>query len=140
MVPMYRKIAAYTIILLVLALLIGLTALNYSAPVPLIIGAIASLVVLQLLRFIFSRRTRILVAALVVGSILTFSLLALGLLLLLPGGSFIPVTGGGPLVAGYHATIDSSNWQSGSFLIKETVDIDPEWVKYWKLTDIPASV
>jgi hypothetical protein len=134
---MFRQVIGYGIAVLVLAFLSGLVTLNYFAAAALILGAIISWPVVRLLRFIVTSRTRIL---LIVYLSLIIIIASLGMQFLIftgPDGLIGPLP---PLINEYYLTIDCSNWQSGVFLIKETVVINPQWAKYQKETDIPSSV
>src|SRR3990172_2845181 len=135
---MFRHVMGYAIAMLVLAFLVGLVTLNYSAVAALMLGAVISWPVVRLIRFITTNRTRTLFAVVSILAICFYS--ALVLWFFAPGLGLVGNRPPPALINEYYVTIDHSNWQSGIFRIKETVVINPEWVEYYRETNIPTNV
>ena len=132
---MFLQVIRYGFAVLVLAFLIGLLTLNYSALAALILGAVISWPVVRLLRFIVTNWGRISLPVIIALGLVGCILYVLFLLPLFLTPNPFP-----PLINGYHLTINNPNWESGVFSIKETVFINPQWVEYYHETDLPPSV
>jgi hypothetical protein len=132
---MIRQLARYGIAILVLAFLMELALLGYTALAAVVIGSVVSWPLVHLARFIVANWKRIWLPVIV-----TLSLVgcALYLVVLLP--LFLTPDPPPPLIQQYHMTIDQANWRTGDFTIKETVGINPEWVSYRHVAEVPASI
>ncbi len=132
---MFLKVTRYSTAVLVLAFLLGLLTLNYSAIAAVIIGAVLAWPCVRLVRIIIANWKRISLPVIVILSILACSLYAI---FLFP--QFLSPEPPPPLINEYHLTINSPDWQAGVFSIAETVVINPQWVQYHHEPEIPPSV
>ena len=132
---MIRQVIQYAIVVSVLAFLVGLLTLNYSAAAVLILGAALAWPAVKLARFLAARWRRILLPLFFAVSIAACLLYTRYLVPLYLSADFSP-----PLISGYHLTISSPDWGSGVFLLKETVSINPKWAEFTHETSLPSSI
>ena len=113
---MIRQITRYGIAILVLAFLVELALLSYTALAAVVIGSVVSWPLVHLARFIVANWKRIWLPV-----IITLSLVgcALYMVVLLP--LFLTPDPPPPLIQQYHMTVAQANWRTGDFTIKETV-------------------
>ncbi len=140
---MLRRITTLVIAMLILAILVGLLALDYSAGAAVAVGVLASLALWWLAARLWGSaravRSR---PALAIGCISTLcvSLLASFLWIRWPFRLYMATAPEPPLVESYQVTIQRADGKSGDFLIKETVTINPKWVEYAKAENVPPTV
>jgi len=146
---LFRRTIKYGISILVLAFLLGMAMINYSATIAILIGAITSWLLIRLLSLSDRIRSRILETGLtLIVIVLCVPLFLLLMSRFVPGGPFtreralLPneITPPPLLFKNYYLGIDCSDWKAGIFSIRETININPEWVDYYRETDIPMSI
>ena len=132
---MIRQIIQYSVILLILAVLIGLLSLNYIAVTAVIIGAVIAWPLVWLVRFVIANWSRIMLPVILVLSLAGCFLYGVYLFPLFLSPSPLP-----PLIRDYQLTILNPDWKSGVFKIKESVVINPDWISYYHATELPQNI
>ena len=132
---MIRQVIRYGIAVCVLAFLVGLLTLNYFDAAVLILGAVLAWPLVRLVRFLIANWRKVLLPlffALAIAACLLYTRFLAPLYF-----STLPSP---PIINGYHLTISIPDWGSGVFLIKETVNINPQWAELNHQTALPSSI